>query len=235
MSKIILKKVTLDYPILGVDDLSFKKTFMTKTVGGIINSDLKKRVFVRAIDNISLNINDGEKIGIYGSNGSGKSSLLRLIAGIFEPTFGEVIVEGSINSLLSISFGLEDHLSGIENIKFRLKLKNLNSNNQNKLLNEIVDFVNLGNFLYLPIKTYSSGMRLRLAFALAILVQANIILMDEWLSVGDENFNKLAQIKIQKLIKDSSIFIICSQNKQILETICDKIIILDKGKILYEK
>jgi len=235
MTKIILKNVTLDYPVLGVDDLSFKKSFMTKTVGGIINNDLKKRVFVRAIDNISLNINEGEKIGIYGSNGSGKSSLLRLIAGIFEPTFGEVIVEGSINSLLSISFGLEDHLSGIENIKFRLKLKNLASNAENKLLNEIVDFLNLGNFLYLPVKIYSTGMRLRLAFALAILVQANIILMDEWLSVGDENFNKLAQIKIQKLIKDSSIFIICSQNKQILETICDKIIILDKGKIFYER
>ena len=235
MSKIILKNVYLNYPVFSSDSRSFKKNVLNKIKSEKFKKNKSDILHIQALKNINLEIKEGDRIGIYGNNGSGKSSLLKVISGIYYPSSGSINVEGRINSLISLNAGFNENLTGKENSIFKLKLLGLKKDEINDKLNEIKNFSGLNEFFFLPIKTYSSGMLLRLSFSLSILCPHDILIMDEWLSVGDDKFQQQALSKINEIIKKSKILIIASQSKNILEKLCNKILTLHDGIIVSEK
>ena len=235
MTNIILKNVYLNYPVFSSDSRSFKKNVLNKIKSEKFKKNKSDILHIQALKNINLKINEGDKIGIYGNNGSGKSSLLKIISGIYYPSNGIINVEGSINSLISLNAGFNENLTGKENSIFKLKLLGLKKDEINDKLDEIKNFSGLNEFFFLPIKTYSSGMLLRLSFSLSILCPHDILIMDEWLSVGDDKFQQQALSKINEIIQKSKILIIASQSKDVLEKLCNKIITLKDGKIVSEK
>lgn len=235
MTNIILKNVYLNYPVFSSDSRSFKKNVLNKIKSEKFKKNKSDILHIQALKNISMKINEGDRIGIYGNNGSGKSSLLKVISGIYYPSNGSINVEGRINSLISLNAGFNENLTGKENSIFKLKLLGLKKNEINDKLNEIKNFSGLNEFFFLPIKTYSSGMLLRLSFSLSILCPHDILIMDEWLSVGDDKFQHQALSKINEIIQKSKILIIASQSKAVLEKLCNKIITLNDGIIESEK
>ena len=234
MSKIILKNIYLNYPIFSSDSRSFKKNVLYKINSEKFKKNKSEILHIQALKNINLEIKEGDRIGIYGNNGSGKSSLLKVISGIYHPSAGSMDVDGSINSLISLNAGLNENLTGYENSTFKLKLLGLNKLEIKEKIEEIKEFSGLGEFFFLPLKTYSSGMQLRLSFSLSILCSHDILIMDEWLSVGDDQFQAQAMTKINEIIQKSKILIIASQSKSVLEKLCNKIITLRDGMIINE-
>ena len=235
MSKIILKNVYLNYPVFSSDSRSFKKNVLNKIKSEKFKKNKSDILHIQALKNINLEIKEGDRIGIYGNNGSGKSSLLKVISGIYYPSSGSINVEGRINSLISLNAGFNENLTGKENSIFKLKLLGLKKDEINDKLNEIKNFSGLNEFFFLPIKTYSSGMLLRLSFSLSILCPHDILIMDEWLSVGDDKFQQQALSKINEIIRKSKILIIASQSKNILEKLCNKILTLHDGIVVSDK
>ena len=235
MSKIILKNVYLNYPVFSSDSRSFKKNVLNKIKSEKFKKNKSDILHIQALKNINLEIKEGDRMGIYGNNGSGKSSLLKVISGIYYPSSGSINVEGRINSLISLNAGFNENLTGKENSIFKLKLLGLKKDEINDKLDEIKNFSGLNEFFFLPIKTYSSGMLLRLSFSLSILCPHDILIMDEWLSVGDDKFQQQALSKINEIIQKSKILIIASQSKNVLEKLCNKIITLKDGIIVSEK
>lgn len=185
---------------------------------------------VTALNNISLDLKDGDRLGVMGPNGSGKSTLLRTLAGIYLPTSGSIEVKGSIASLIDISLGMDMEATGYENIRMRgimmgMKLKQI------KLIEEeIADFTELGQFLEMPIRTYSTGMHMRLGFAVSTAIPADIILMDEWLSVGDSDFISKAQKRLDNFIKRSSILVVASHSEDLISRVANQVLRLDHQK-----
>ena len=182
---------------------------------------------VIALNNISINLKDGDRLGVMGPNGSGKSTLLRTLAGIYWPTSGSIEVKGSIASLIDISLGMDMEATGFENIRMRgimmgMKLKQIKA-----IEEEIADFTELGPFLDMPIRTYSSGMHMRLGFAVSTTVPADIILMDEWLSVGDSDFMLKAERRLQNYIEKSSILVIASHSENLISKLTNQVIRLE--------
>jgi len=235
MTNIILKNVYLNYPVFSSDSRSFKKNVLIKIKSEKFKKNKSDILHIQALKNINLEINEGDRIGIYGNNGSGKSSLLKVISGIYYPSNGSINVEGRINSLISLNAGFNENLTGKENSIFKLKLLGLKKDEINDKLSEIKNFSGLNEFFFLPIKTYSSGMLLRLSFSLSILCPHDILIMDEWLSVGDDKFQQQALSKINEIIQKSKILIIASQSKNVLERLCNKILTLSDGIIEAEK
>ena len=234
MSKIILKNVYLNYPIFSSDSRSFKKNVLNKIKSEKFKQNSSNVLHVQALKDINLKINEGDKVGIYGNNGSGKSSLLKVISGIYYPSNGTINVEGSINSLISLNAGFNENLTGKENSIFKLKLLGIEKNEIIEKLEEIKNFSGLGEFFFLPIKTYSSGMQLRLSFSLLILCPHDILIMDEWLTVGDDSFQKKAMNRMNDIIEKSKILVLASQSKNVLNKICNKIFSLEDGIITNE-
>jgi lipopolysaccharide transport system ATP-binding protein len=231
MSKILLKNVFLNYPVLSGDSRSFKKNFLHRFNKDKFSKDKNDILHIQALKNINISISSGEKIGLFGTNGSGKTTLLKIIAKIFKPTSGFVYTEGKISNLIELNAGLSEHLTGYENATFRLRLMGLNRLEIDKKIQEIIDFSELNEFIHLPIKTYSSGMKLRLAFSIMTCIESDIILMDEWLSIGDKNFQEKAQNKLKKLVSNAKNLVLASQNLKELEKNCDKIFFIKNGSI----
>ncbi len=211
---------------------SFKKKLLNLTTGGRISSEASGEVSVRALDGISFKVSEGDRLGLSGHNGSGKSTLLRVLAGVYEPTSGKLEVRGRIASLLDISIGMDGESSGIENIYLRGILLGLSKKEVQRKIDEIVDFSELGNFIDLPIRTYSSGMWMRLAFSIATSIDADILLMDEWLSVGDTDFVKKAEDRLRLIVKKTPIIVIASHSLEVLNEVCNRRINLEGGRIV---
>jgi len=223
--------VTLQFPMIGVNRRSLKRAIIQSFVGGVIERPTDKITSIKALDKISFELNEGEKIGLIGHNGSGKSSLLKVLAGVYSPTSGSVVVNGSISSMLDISLGLNHDSTGIENIKLRGLLMGLSPSAIRSLTEEIVEFSDLGGFIDLPLYTYSTGMAMRLAFAIATSVTAEIILLDEWLSVGDAEFSIKAKKRLDDVISKSKLLIIASHDQELIKATCTKTINLYHGRI----
>lgn len=223
--------LTLHFPVIGVNQRSFKRAVLQSIVGGVIDHPIDKIVSIRALDNISFELHQGEKIGLIGHNGSGKSSLLKVLAGVYPPTSGSVVVNGSVSSMLDISLGLNHDSTGMENIKLRGLLMGLSPTTIRSVTDEIVEFSDLGEFINLPLYTYSTGMLMRLAFAIATSVTAEIVLLDEWLSVGDAEFSIKAKQRLDEVISKSKLLILASHDQELIKKICTKTINLYHGKI----
>lgn len=194
---------------------------------------LNKKEKFRALDNISFKVNKGEVLGIIGQNGSGKSTLLKTIANIFEPDSGSINSFDNKVGLLSLGAGFDNNLSGYENIFLSGMLLGYNKKYIKSIINEIIEFSELKEFIYKPVGTYSSGMYSKLSFAIAAFLEKDIILIDEVLSVGDIHFKEKSSNKIKELISDKEkTVIIVSHSISTVKDLCDRIIWLDEGKIM---
>ena len=222
---IILENINLNYPI-SQRNLSLRKNIMN----GIFGSNIKKN-YIESLKNINLKLKKGV-YGLYGANGSGKTSLLKVIAGIYPPSSGQIKVNGSIGSMIDIHFGFNQELTGNECIELRLIVEGIKKNKRDNLMNIIKNETELGEYLNLPIKTYSAGMRFRLAFFTSLNVESDILLLDEWIATADQKLRNKADKLILERINKSNITLIASHNIDRLKNICNKIIYFEKGEIL---
>jgi len=214
-------------------EVSFNTDFSKSLRRRFFNkSEIKKVV---ALNNINLEINENEKVGIIGGNGSGKTTLLKTIAKIYEPINGSVKVEGKISSLMDITMGLDEEANGHENIYLTAWQNIMPTQFVNKNIKKIIEFSELKNSLYRNVKTYSSGMKMRLASSIFINLKPEIFISDEFFSVGDSNFKKKFEKKMKEIIKKSGIFILASHNMNEINKYCNRKITLSKGKIIKDE
>jgi len=188
-------------------------------------------VIVSALDDISLDIRSGDRIGIVGRNGAGKSSLLRVLAGINEPVSGDCVVDGRVSSLFSATSFLDPEMSGYENISFAMSLLGFSRQATESAVADLEEFTQLGDYLSLPLRTYSSGMQLRLAFGLITSIDPEILIMDEAIGAGDFHFIERARERFEEFCERAEIIVVASHNLSMLRDMCDKVIWLDHGRL----
>lgn len=234
MAFIKLQDLSIEFPVYLGSSRSLKNTFINKATGGRVAKESSKIVIIKALNNCNLEILPGDRVGLYGHNGSGKTTMLRLMAGVYQPTSGAMHSQGSISSLLDISMGMDGEATGVENIYMRALLMGVERKKIDGIVEEVKEFSGLGDYLDLPIRTYSSGMNMRLAFTISTAVHADIILMDEWLSVGDEDFRQKCDERLKAKIEQSSIFVVASQDYGLLERNCNRILKIESGVIVSE-
>ena len=183
------------------------------------------------LKDISLDIEKGESVALIGTNGSGKSTLLKLMTKIIYPTKGKITTNGKLTSLLELGAGFHDDFTGRENIYFNASIFGLTRKEINDKIDEIIEFSELGEFIDNPVRTYSSGMYMRLAFSVAINVQAEILLIDEILAVGDQHFQEKCFNKLRELKKSGKTIVIVTHNMEQVEQFCDRAVWLYEGQI----
>lgn len=231
MAKLSLSNVNIDFPIFNASGRRLTTQLLRAATGGQVGKGDSGKVYVRAIENLDLELNNGDSLGIVGHNGAGKTTLLRLLAGIYEPTSGTLKREGKVTSLTEIGIGISPELTGRDNILIRGVVMGLPMKEIKARTDEIIEFSELGEFINLPVRTYSTGMALRLAFAVSTIAQPQILIMDEWLSVGDASFQHKAEERIQKIVDDSDILVLASHSRGLIERTCNKVIWLEHGTI----
>lgn len=232
MANINLNKVSISFPIYNVNARSFKKSFIRLATGGKV-AEQSKHVVVNALQQISLSLTDGDRLGLIGHNGSGKSTLLRLIAQIYEPTSGTVEIEGRIFPMLDIMHGIEAEFTGVENILSRGTILGLNRSKIRQRIAEIAEFSGLGDYIHMPIRTYSSGMMVRLAFAISTTTHPEILLIDEIFGAGDANFMEKARQRMINLLEQSSIVVLTTHSNELIKEFCNKVLLLEGGQVKY--
>jgi len=238
MAQVTFDNVTLRYPILNSHGMSLRNQLLRISTGGLIEQEAGKSVTVTALKDVSFSLNTGDAIGLVGHNGAGKSTLLRTIAGIYHPEQGKVYCQGKVATVLEIGAGLEPELSGYENIINLGMMMGLSVSDCKRITPEIEEFTGLGDFLHLPVRTYSSGMTMRLMFAVATSVTPEILLIDEMFSTGDTEFQEKSQKRIKNLIASSKIFIFASHSPKLIKKYCNRIFQLEHGtvkEIMYER
>lgn len=198
---------------------------------GLFRRSRKTTLEVRALDHIDLRIDEGDRVGIIGHNGAGKSSLLKLLAGVYPPTTGRRRVHGHISSLFDIALGFEMDASGWENISYRGFLQGENPKSIRAKMQSIADFSELGQFLDMPVRYYSAGMMVRLAFSIATAIEPDILLVDEVLSAGDLAFQAKARERMQSLMSCARAVVVVSHDMASLARLCDKVLWLDHGTV----
>lgn len=232
MAHVLANNIVVEFPIYGTKSRSLKTTLLRAATGGRLARDAGERVVVRALNGLSFEFSERDRIGIVGHNGSGKSTLLRVLVGAYEPVSGFVKTVGRIASMLSVTLGMDMEATGYENIYLRGAIMDLNPKQIDSLVDEICDFSGLGEYIHMPMRTYSSGMSMRLAFAIATSVSADIILMDEWLSAGDSSFSEKAQSRLTRLVDQAKILVLASHDEQLIRKNCNKILQLDHGDMV---
>jgi homopolymeric O-antigen transport system ATP-binding protein len=232
MTHILFNNVCVDFPIYNTTGRSLKKQLMQAATGGRMGSNEQGYVVVKALHNICLDMKEGDRIGVIGHNGAGKSTLLRVISGVYEPTGGNAVVKGKVASLIDLSLGMDSEATGIENIFLRGALLGFNRRWLSTKVKEIVDFAELGNFIEMPLRTYSTGMQMRLAFSIATLQQPEILVMDEWLTVGDADFQEKAQQRLDEVIKKTSILVIATHSPELVQKVCKRTVHLERGVLI---
>ncbi|NPD68566.1 ABC transporter ATP-binding protein [Lichenicola cladoniae] len=231
--------LSLDFPLYHGGARSLKKTMLSMaskrvagTTGGKVGEDRSHRVVVQALRNITFRLTSGERLGIVGHNGAGKSSLLRVLGGIYEPVAGQVHVGGSINTLLDTNFGMNLDLTGRENIALRGRYVGLSREGMRALEADVEAFAALGPFLELPVRVYSSGMVVRLGFGLATAIAPQVLLMDEWFMAGDARFRDKAHSRLETVVRGAEIMVLTSHMPSVLKTWCTRLIWLQAGRIV---
>lgn len=229
-----LRNVSIDFPIYHLHARSFKQELIRLTTGGNISRAQGDRfITVNALSEVSFSLEHGDRVALIGHNGAGKSTLLRLLAQIYEPTKGELVIQGKVSTLLDLMLGINPESTGHDNIILRGLLLGLSYQEIREKTPAIADFTELGDYLNMPVRTYSSGMQLRLAFGVATSIHPEILLMDEILGVGDAAFIQKAEKRLNELVERSSILVLASHATDIVRTICNKGIVMFHGKVHY--
>jgi lipopolysaccharide transport system ATP-binding protein len=231
-TSIVGSGLTVEFPIFENSHRSLKKKVLHLSTGGIIGNDAGNHPVVCALDRLDFSFKDGDRIGLVGHNGSGKTTLLRVLSGIYEPTRGRLTMKGRTASLLDVSTGVDPDATGFENIYLRGIMNGFRPSRIRDKIDEIADFTELGEYLNLPVRTYSSGMMLRLTFAISTSIDADILIMDEWLSVGDADFQEKAAKRLKAMVDNASILVLASHSPELIENVCNRRIQLEHGKIV---
>lgn len=201
-------------------------------VGGTIDTGSTGRVVIKAIDGLSFEMHEGDRIGLLGHNGSGKTTLLRTLAGIYEPVLGRISSQGRVVPLFDLQLGMDPDATGAENIWLRGKMLDLTTAQINHALEDIAEFTELGDYLQMPIRTYSQGMLLRLGFAVSTAVAPDILILDEMIGAGDATFIDRANSRLKNFVNNTGILVIASHSFDILRKWCNKGMLLEHGKLL---
>ncbi len=230
MATIELNDLSLIYSVYGTNSRSLKVSVLQAATGGKF---LKKEttVKVQALDAISFRLENGDRLGLIGHNGAGKTTLLKVLAKIYAPTSGKLTISGKLNSLFDIMVGMDHGLTGYENILLRGLILGLSKKQIYSIISEIEEFAELGDFIHLPLNSYSSGMLVRLGFAIITSVSSEILLIDEVLSVGDARFINKAKQRITSLIDQSHIMVLSTHSHDVICNFCNKVLWLEQGKI----
>lgn len=231
MTYIKLQNVSIEFPIYHTNARSLKKQLLRLGTGGKLLQTANHSLVVKALDDISLTIQYGDRVGLIGHNGAGKSTLLRVLSRIYEPSIGKLEIEGKVSPLLDLMFGIEPEATGYENIITRGILLGLTRKEINEKTKSIAALTGLGDFLAMPTRTYSTGMQLRLAFGVAVNIAPEILVLDEVIGTGDKDFMDKAKIKLNELIQQASIVILSTHSLEMLREVCNKLIILNAGKL----
>ena len=226
------EKLCVEFPIYENSHRSLKNTVMHLTTGGRIGVNGSQHPVVRSLTDIDLDLREGDRVGLVGHNGSGKTTLLRVLSGVYSPVRGRLQMQGRVASLLDVSMGMDPDATGFENIYLRGIMDGLMPATIRAKTDEIADFTGLGDYLNRPVRTYSSGMLLRLAFAISTSVEADILIMDEWLSVGDAEFSAKAEQRLGALVSKASILVLASHSPELIAKVCNRKIHLEHGVIL---
>lgn len=220
----------VEFPIFDAKSRSLKKTFLGKA-GGTIGRNTSNVLVIEALKDITLSLSTGDRVGLLGHNGAGKSTLLRLLSGIYEPTRGKAIVNGRVAPIFDLGVGMDPEISGYENIIIRgLFLGETRKKMQSKI-EEIAEFTELGEYLSMPLRTYSTGMRVRLAMGVVTSIDPEILLLDEGIGAVDAEFLKKAQTRLQNLVERSGILVFASHSTEFLARLCTTAIWIDHGSI----
>jgi lipopolysaccharide transport system ATP-binding protein len=230
MARLTLKDVSISFPLYHGESRSLKKT-MFAAASGRLGQDRRHRLVVEALRNISFTLTSGDRLGFIGSNGAGKTTLLRTMAGIYEPFVGEISIEGAVTALLDAGQGMNAEMTGRENIRLRGLFNGLNAAQIVELEANVAAFAELDHFLELPVRTYSSGMIIRLGFALATAIKPQILLMDEWILAGDAAFMDKAKHRLETMVRGAEILVLSSHSADIIMQWCNRVIWMDRGKI----
>ncbi|MFM9927785.1 ABC transporter ATP-binding protein [Variovorax sp. H27-G14] len=231
MAFISLKNVSVNFPIYGAGASSLKKTIASSVTGGRFGQETGVHV-VQALSNINIELKSGDRLGLIGHNGAGKSTLLRTLAGVYEPSAGEFMRQGTVSSLIDPSLGIEHDATGIENIMLRGLIMGMNKKQVEALTPDICEFSGLGEYVHMPVRTYSTGMLMRLAFSISTSVEADILLMDEWLSVGDAAFTEKAEQRMKDVVAKSGILVLASHSPELIAKECNRVIHMEHGRIV---
>src|SRR5215472_15011451 len=231
MAIISAQNVSVDIPIYDAGGGSIRKFLLGKAIGGQLARE-GSHVVVRALKGITFEARDGDRIGLVGQNGSGKTTLLRVLCGTYPPTAGTLNVEGRISPMLDNTLGMDADATGLENIRICALLRGMTPRQVDENMNDIVAFTELGDYLKMPVRSYSSGMLLRIAFAVATVPQAEILLIDESIGVGDEHFFRKAFARLNRLVSRSRILIVASHSQDVIRTLCNKALWLDGGAVV---
>jgi lipopolysaccharide transport system ATP-binding protein len=230
VASISVRDLSLFFPLIGADSQSLKRYLKQVAIGGTLaQRGHSKQTSLVALRDVSLSLAPGDRLGLIGANGSGKTTLLRCLCGAYAPDKGVVEVEGRVASLLDLSMGIDQSATGLENIRLRGLVAGLTPKEIAAKTAEIAEFSGLGPFLAMPMKTYSSGMQARLAFATATSVEAEILLMDEWIAVGDAEFRKQAETRLTSLVEQAHILVIASHDPGMIRSLCNKVMRMDHG------
>jgi lipopolysaccharide transport system ATP-binding protein len=222
--------ICVDFPLYHGNARSLKRAVFS-TVSGRVAADTKHRVVVQALRDISFQLRSGDRLGLIGGNGAGKTTLLRTLAGIYEPQTGHVRVQGSLNALLDPNLGMNVDLTGRENIMLRGLYNGLSLAAIRQLEKDVAAFAELGEFIDLPVRVYSSGMVVRLGFALATAIRPQVLLMDEWFLAGDATFMERARVRLEDMVRGADILVLSTHVADVVLNWCTRVIWLDQGRI----
>jgi len=232
MSRLYLKNANLRFPVLTSSSRSLRNSILSMGSVGRLHADVKGTFYVEGLKDICLSLQDGDTFGLIGPNGAGKTALLKLMSGIYEPTFGTVERDGIITTLFDIGLGMENDATGYENIFISACLRGALSEVNEDLAQEIIEFSGLEEFIHLPIRTYSAGMRTRLAFSISTAINPDILLIDEVFGAGDKDFVQKSQKKMADIMNAARILVFSSHNNQLVRSFCKKAAFVMKGQIL---
>lgn len=229
-ARINIHGVSVFFPLYHGSSRSLKKTVVA-AASGRLGKDMQQRVVVQALRDISFSLDSGDRLGLIGNNGAGKTTLLRTLAGVYEPVMGHVRIKGSLNALLDPNLGLSTELTGRENVLLRGLYNRVPRSEIVRLEEDVATFAGLGDFMDLPIRTYSSGMVMRLGFAMATAIRPQILLMDEWFMAGDAEFQEKAQVRLENMVRGAEILVISTHNVGVVRNWCTRVLWLDQGRV----
>src|SRR5262249_22753293 len=220
----------VDFPIYQGSSRSLKKALLATSTHGNLGRDALDRINIRALNNISIDIVNDDRVGLIGLNGAGKTTLLKVLAGVYEPTEGRLVASGSVSSLLDTQVRLNAAARGHEIIIWRGMYMGIHPREMRERAPEVAAFTELGHYLDMPVRTYSAGMMIRLAFAISTCIPPDILIMDEWLTAGDAQFLEKAQRRVESFVRTSSILVLASHSLELIQQWCNRGILLHQGR-----
>jgi ABC-2 type transport system ATP-binding protein/lipopolysaccharide transport system ATP-binding protein len=227
-----LRNVSVEFPIYQGSSRSLKKVLLASSTRGNLGRDASDRINVRALSDVSLEIADGDRFALIGLNGAGKTTLLKVLAGVYEPTRGQFFSSGRVSSLLETQVGLNGDATGRENIILRGMYLGIHPREMRARAAAVAEFTELADYLDMPVRTYSAGMMVRLAFAISTCIPPDILIMDEWLAAGDAQFLEKAQRRVEAFVRASSILVLASHSLELVERWCSRGILLHHGRVM---